>query len=133
MTPGSAGGELGNNRALNRGPTKPSLGLVIQHRCLVCPPRILPISFCQPREEFKEHLSLSSIYHGSAVLPSLCHADLEAQRRGETHLRVVSPTFSLDHDCLTNRTSGWSEKCHTHTEGESSSKLLSFWTVSIIF
>lgn len=69
MTPGSAGGELGDHGALRRDATIPGLVISTLLPQFAHPATSSTICFCQPREEFEEHW-LGSIYHGSARHPA---------------------------------------------------------------
>lgn len=136
MTPGSAGGELGDHRALRRDETHPRPLDSTSSPSLPIPQP--PISFCQPREEFEERW-LCSIDHGSARPPPTASLPTVIQtwkyRGGKCspEVVIVEATFSLDHGCLADKQAALSGKCHT--KGNSLLKLLSFFffllTVSV--
>lgn len=127
MTPGSAGGELGDHRALRRDKTIPSL--VIRRCYPVCPSRNLPSVSAKPREEIEERW-LSSIYHGSAwhrtaSLPTVIQIWKYRGEDAHQKLSLWKPFFSLDHGCLADKQAAGLGKCHT--KGNSLSKLLLFF------
>lgn len=104
MTPGSAGGELGDHRALRWDETIP--GLVSRRRCPVCPSRNLPPVSANHGRNLRSVGSapFTMAQHGTPRRsPSHCHTDLEVQRGRCSPEAVVEAMFSLDAGCLADK------------------------------
>lgn len=98
MTPGSAGGELGDHGALRGEKTIPDL--MLQCRYPVCPSRHLPSVSANLGRNLRSAGSapFTMAQHGSPCFPSHCHTDLEVQRgRDSPEDVIVEAMISLDH------------------------------------
>lgn len=116
MTPGSAGGELGNHRALRWGEIIPVL---IDLTSLPSLPVPQPPLLSQPNNgRIFDELWLSSVYHSSAQLPfpSYCHRGVGAQwGRCSPGAVIEEATFCLDRGGLADK---WATALQCHTKRE---------------